>query len=140
GSNAQVGSVGFGKTVNEQDKDKTMKALQGFLRPEFLNRVDEIIHFNRLSEENFRSIAGIMLGELRDALAEKRITFTWDDSLLDYLTEKSYSLTYGARNLRRLIQKELEDAVASVLIEQYMTAITRMHASAGENGIVLQSQ
>ncbi len=140
GSNEQVASVGFGKTVNEQDKDKTMKALQGFLRPEFLNRVDEIIHFNRLSEENFRSIAGIMLGELRDALAEKRITFTWDDSLLDYLTEKSYSLTYGARNLRRLIQKELEDSIASVLIEQYMTAITRMHASAGENGIVLQSQ
>ncbi|MCD8085883.1 MAG: ATP-dependent Clp protease ATP-binding subunit [Clostridiales bacterium] len=140
GSNEQVGSVGFGKTVNEQDKDKTMKALQGFLRPEFLNRVDEIIHFNRLSEENFRAIAGIMLGELRDALAEKRITFTWDDSLLDYLTEKSYSLTYGARNLRRLIQKELEDSIASVLIEQYMTTITRMHASAGENGIVLQSQ
>ncbi|MCD8160229.1 MAG: ATP-dependent Clp protease ATP-binding subunit [Clostridiales bacterium] len=140
GSNEQVGSVGFGKTVNEQDKDKTMKALQGFLRPEFLNRVDEIIHFNRLSEENFRSIAGIMLGELRDALAEKRITFTWDDSLLDYLTEKSYSLTYGARNLRRLIQKELEDSIASVLIEQYMTTITRMHASAREDGIVLQSQ
>ncbi len=140
GSNEQVGSVGFGKTVNEQDKDKTMKALQGFLRPEFINRVDEIIHFNRLSEENFRSIACIMLGELRDALAEKRITFTWDDSLLDYLTEKSYSLTYGARNLRRLIQKELEDAIASVLIDQYMIAITRMHASAGENGIVLQSQ
>ncbi|MCD8142833.1 MAG: ATP-dependent Clp protease ATP-binding subunit [Clostridiales bacterium] len=140
GSNEQVGSVGFGKTVNEQDKDKTMKALQGFLRPEFINRVDEIIHFNRLSEENFRSIACIMLGELRDALAEKRITFTWDDSLLDYLTEKSYSLTYGARNLRRLIQKELEDAIASVLIDQYMIAITRMHASAGESGIVLQSQ
>ncbi len=140
GSNEQVGSVGFGKTVNEQDKDKTMKALQGFLRPEFINRVDEIIHFNRLSEENFRSIACIMLGELRDALAEKRITFRWDDSLLDYLTEKSYSLTYGARNLRRLIQKELEDAIASVLIDQYMIAITRMHASAGENGIVLQSQ
>lgn len=140
GSNEQVGSVGFGKTVNEQDKDKTMKALQGFLRPEFINRVDEIIHFNRLSEENFRAIACIMLGELRDALAEKRITFTWDDSLLDYLTEKSYSLTYGARNLRRLIQKELEDAIASVLIDQYMIAITRMHASAGESGIVLQSQ
>ncbi|MCD7757033.1 MAG: hypothetical protein LUH45_02490 [Clostridiales bacterium] len=132
--------MGFGKTVNEQDKDKTMKALQGVLRPEFLNRVDEIIHFNRLSEENFRAIACIMLGELRDALAEKRITFTWDDSLLDYLTEKSYSLTYGARNLRRLIQKELEDAIASVLIDQYMIAITRMHASAGESGIVLQSQ
>ena len=78
-----------------------MKALQSFLRPEFLNRVDEIIHFNRLTEDNFRGITRIMLGELRDAMREKDIAFTWDDSLEEYLTKKSYSLTYGARNLRR---------------------------------------
>jgi ATP-dependent Clp protease ATP-binding subunit ClpB len=139
GSNNSTGSVGFGKSVNEQDKEKTMKALQSFLRPEFINRIDEIIHFNRLSEENFAGITGIMLGELRDALAEKGITFEWDESLTQYLTHKSYSLTYGARNLRRLIQKELEDMIAQRLIQQYMTPITWMKASVVEEKIVLET-
>ena len=85
-----------------------MKALQEFLRPEFINRVDEIVYFHQLTEENFRAIAALMLQELQDSLAEKGIVFTWQDSLLDYLVKKSYSAAYGARNLRRLIQKELE--------------------------------
>ncbi len=138
GSSGQSSSVGFGRTISQQDKEKTMKALQSFLRPEFLNRVDEIIHFNRLTEDNFRGITRIMLGELRDAMREKDIAFTWDDSLEEYLTKKSYSLTYGARNLRRLIQRELEDAIALRLIDSYMEPVKVIHATAAQDKIVLE--
>ncbi|MCD8352855.1 MAG: AAA family ATPase [Clostridiales bacterium] len=139
GSATKEGTVGFGRTLDEQDEERTMKALQSFLRPEFINRVDEIIHFNRLTEENFKSITNIMLNELKDSLADKNINFMWDDALVDYLTEKSYSLTYGARNLRRLIQRELEDAIATLLINQYMEAITQIKATAVDGNIQLLS-
>ena len=105
GSNTKSGSVGFARTANEQGRERAMKALQEFLRPEFINRVDEIVYFNQLTEDNFKAIAALMLQELQDSLAEKGIVFTWQDSLLDYLVKKSYSAAYGARNLRRLIQK-----------------------------------
>ena len=112
-----------------------MKALQQFLRPEFINRVDAVICFNRLSEENFKSIARIMLDELATSLKDKGIAFTYDDALVDFLTEKSYSLTYGARNLRRTIQKELEDPMATKIIDSYDAPITQVKATA-ENGAV----
>ena len=122
GSDARTsaGSVGFGRTADEQGKERAMKALEGFLRPEFINRVDEIVYFNKLTEENFKAIAGIMLGELRDNLKERGITFTWDEALLDHLVKKSFSATYGARNLRRQIQKDLEDGIATKLIDSYL--------------------
>ncbi len=122
------GSVGFGRTANEQGKDRAMKALNDFLRPEFINRVDEIVYFNQLSEENFKGIAVLMLKELVGTLKEKEINFTWDDTLLNYLVKKSYSATYGARNLRRLIQKELEDAIAVRLIEGYQNPVSQLKA------------
>ena len=128
GSSTKVGSVGFGRTANEQGKDRALKALNDFLRPEFINRVDEIVYFNQLSEENFKDIAVLMLKELVGTLKEKDINFTWDDSLLDYLVKKSYSAAYGARNLRRLIQKELEDAIAVRLIEGYQTPVSQLKA------------
>ena len=134
GSNTKVGSVGFGRTANEQSKERAMKALQEFLRPEFINRVDEIVCFNQLSEEDFKKIASIMLGELKDALQEKDIAFSWEESLLDYLVKKSYSAVYGARNLRRLIQKELEDAIAVKMIESYENPISVLKASGSEDG------
>jgi ATP-dependent Clp protease ATP-binding subunit ClpA len=137
GSSTKVGSVGFGRTANEQGRDRALKALNDFLRPEFINRIDEIVYFNQLTEENFRGIAGIMLKELADAMAEKNITFTWDDSLLDYLVRKSYSATYGARNLRRLLEKDLEDAIALRLIQGYATPVTQISASAKEDEIQL---
>jgi ATP-dependent Clp protease ATP-binding subunit ClpB len=139
GSSTKEGVVGFGRTVNEQNEERTMKALQSFLRPEFLNRVDEIVYFNQLSEEDFKGITAIMLKELKDTLAERHINFMWDDALVDYLTHKSYSLTYGARNLRRLIQRELEDAIASLMIEQYMTPITQLKATVQDDKIQLLS-
>jgi len=119
GSDKKDGAVGFNRTINEQGKEKSEKALKDFLRPEFINRVDEIVYFNHLSEETFRQIARLMLGELRDAMAEKPIELRYDDSLIDYLTEKSFSQTYGARNLRRLIQKEIEDRIAAEMITNY---------------------
>ena len=137
GSNTKVGSVGFGRTANEQGRDRALKALNEFLRPEFINRVDEIVYFNQLTEENFKGIAVIMLKELAASLAEKNITFSWDDSLLDYLVKKSYSAAYGARNLRRLIQKELEDAIAVRLIEGYAHPISQLKAIAGGDQIEL---
>ncbi|MCD7828959.1 MAG: ATP-dependent Clp protease ATP-binding subunit [Clostridiales bacterium] len=139
GSASKEGTVGFGRSIDEQDEERTMKALQSFLRPEFINRVDEIIHFNRLTEENFKGITNIMLNELKDSLSDKNINFMWDDALVDYLTEKSYSLTYGARNLRRLIQRELEDAIASLLINQYMESITQVKATVVDGNIQLLS-
>ncbi len=131
------GSMGFGRTANEQGKEKVMKALESFLRPEFINRVDEIVYFNRLSEDNFKAIARIMLDELVTTLGEKGITFTYDEALLDYLVRKSYSQTYGARNLRRLIQKELEDAIASRIIDSYQNPITQLKATASEDSVSL---
>ena len=137
GSNTKSGSVGFGRTANEQGKERALKALNDFLRPEFINRVDEIVYFNQLTEENFKGIAVLMLKELAGAMLEKQITFTWEDSLLDYLVEKSYSAAYGARNLRRLIQKELEDAIAIRLIEGYASPISHMKAYVEDGKIQL---
>jgi ATP-dependent Clp protease ATP-binding subunit ClpB len=137
GSERKESAVGFGHSVNELDEERTLKALQSFLRPEFINRVDEIVHFNRLTEENFKGITRIMLGELTDSLEEKGVTFTYDDALVEYLTHKSYSLTYGARNLRRLIQRELEDAIASRIIDSYEHPISQLHATAADEQIQL---
>ena len=137
GSNSKVGSVGFNRTADEQGKERAMKALQEFLRPEFLNRVDEVVYFHQLTEENFRAIAALMLGELRDSLAEKGLTLSWEDSLLDYLVKKSYSAVYGARNLRRLVQKELEDAIAARIIDSWEHPVTQLHASANGEELCL---
>ena len=139
-SRTSAGSVGFGRTADEQGKERAMKALEGFLRPEFINRVDEIVYFNKLTEENFKAIAGIMLGELRDNLKERGITFTWDEALLDHLVKKSFSATYGARNLRRQIQKDLEDGIATKLIDSYLHPLHSIHASADGDSVVLTSE
>ena len=108
--------AGFGRTVSQQSKERAMKALEDIMRPEFLNRIDEIIAFNQLTEADFRRISTIMLGELRDTLSDKGIRLTWDDSLLDWLTEKSFSIKFGARNLRRLIEKEIENPLATAIV------------------------
>ena len=140
GSDRKDGSVGFGKTVSEQSKEKALKALGEFLRPEFINRVDEVVCFNKLTEENFRAIAGIMLGELRDSLDARGLTFDWDGSLVDYLVKKSYSVQYGARNLRRTIQKDLEDPIAEKLIDAYQNPLRALHAKADGEHVTLESE
>ena len=132
-----AGAVGFGGSADDQGRERTMKALRDFLRPEFLNRVDEIVCFNHLTKENFSGIARIMLDELKTSLSEKGFTFRYDDALVDYLVEKSYSLTYGARNLRRLIQKELEDPMASRIIDNFEHPITQISATAQDGAVQL---
>ena len=139
GSERKEGTVGFGHTVNEQNRDRAMKALGEFLRPEFLNRVDEVICFNRLDEKNFAGIARIMLDELQKSLEDKGLHFTWDEDVEDYLVKKSYSATYGARNLRRTIQKELEDVMAAQIIDSYEHPVTQIHASMEDGKLVVRS-
>lgn len=116
GSQRSSSSVGFGRSVSDQSKDRAMKALEEIMRPEFLNRIDEIVAFNQLTEDDFKKIAEIMLGELRDTLAEKHIRLTWDEDLLAHITKKAFSIKFGARNLRRLIEKELENPLATQII------------------------
>ncbi len=129
GSQFKGGTAGFNHSTTEYNKEKTMKALSDFLRPEFINRIDEIVAFNALSKENFKEIAKIMLSDLTASLREKQITFTFDDTLLDYLTNKSFSEKYGARNLRRTIQKELEDEIANLIIENFDKTVSEITVS-----------
>lgn len=137
GSEGRVASVGFGRTAADQVKDKTMKALSEFLRPEFLNRVDEIITFNHLSEENFRGIADIMLRELAQSLAGRGLELTWDDSVREFLVKKAYSTVYGARNLRRTIQRELEDPISEAIIDSFEKPIHSIGVHAPDGSIQL---
>lgn len=138
GSNRKGGAMGFGGTVSDMGRERALKALGEFLRPEFINRVDEIVYFNSLTEENFRSIAELMLEETRDAIAERGISMTWNTALIDYLVRKSYSVTYGARNLRRAIQKDVEDAIAQKIIDCRGENAGHISVSADDSGVVVE--
>ena len=130
GSNTRTGTLGFGLSVDDQSRERAQRALNEFLRPEFLNRIDEIVYFNHLTEENFRAIASLMLDEVRTAMAERGMTLHWTPAVIDYLVRKGFSETYGARNLRRTIQRDVEDAIA--------TAIVAQRKAAGDIGIDAQ--
>ena len=140
GSDGNVGSMGFGRTDEEQVKGKTMKALQSFLRPEFINRVDEIITFNHLSKAHFAGIADIMLRELRESLSQRGLTFQWTEDVRDHLVDGAYSVTYGARNLRRFIQQELEDPISEVIIDSFESPIAGISAGLEDGKIRLDTQ
>jgi len=137
GSEGGVAAVGFGRTSGDQAKEKTMKALRSFLRPEFINRVDEIITFNHLSQENFLGIADIMLSELKESLNSRGLELTWTDEVRSLLVKKAYSVTYGARNLRRTIQKELEDPISEAIIDSFENPISAISAYTEEDSIRL---
>ena len=140
GSEGRVGGVGFGRTGQDMVKEKTMKALREFLRPEFINRVDDIITFNHLTEENFLGIADIMLAELRASLESRSLTFTWTEDVRKKLVEDAYSMTYGARNLRRTIQKVLEDPISECIIDSFEAPISAIHAYVDGGEVKLQTQ
>ena len=127
GSEGRIASLGFGRSAQEQVKERAIGALREFLRPEFINRVDEIITFNRLTEENFLNIADIMLRELQESLAGRGLTLTWDAAVREFLSEKAYSVTYGARNLRRTIQQEIEDPISEAIIDSFESPIEHIH-------------
>ena len=137
GSDKRTGSVGFNMSADEQGKEKAVKALNDFLRPEFINRVDEIIYFHRLTEENIRAIASLMLEDLRTAMAERGTALTWDESVITYLAEKGYSAAYGARNLQRLIQKNVEDAIATEIIDHLKGAAKTVGLTVQDGKIVV---
>ena len=140
GSQGRVGGLGFGRTDNDMVKEKTMGALKEFLRPEFINRVDEIVTFNRLSEENFLGIAQIMLNELRESLENRGLTFTWEASVGEYLVKKAYSVAYGARNLRREIQRSLEDPISERIIDSFENPISAIHVTVVDEKIQVNVQ
>ena len=135
-----MAALGFGRTQGDQVKEKTMKALRGFLRPEFINRVDEIITFNHLTEDNFLGIADIMLEELKQSLAARELEFTWDDALRQYLVKQAFSITYGARNLRRTIQKELEDPISERIIDSFERPISSLLATVEDGAVVIDTK
>ncbi|MFR3291506.1 MAG: AAA family ATPase [Lachnospiraceae bacterium] len=140
GSNTKSGSSDLSAAPRTKDRERAMKALNDFLRPEFINRVDEIICFNKLTEENFRSIAALMLGEVRDLMREKGMELSWDESVIDYLVKKSYSLTYGARNLRRTIQKDIEDAMAAVIVDGKRGAVRAIKLSSDGEKVIVEAE
>ncbi len=125
GSDRSTASIGFGDSAAAEE-NATMKALSSFLRPEFINRVDEIVTFRSLTREDFTSIARIMLDELVDALAEKSLTFTYTDEAATFIAEQSYSAKFGARNMRRYIQRHVEDPLAEAIIADYNRRISQV--------------
>ena len=115
-----------------------MKALYSFLRPEFINRIDEIIVFNSLSKDDFEKIAKIMLSDLIKSVAEKGISLSYSEDVLPYLAEKSFSHKFGARNLRRFIQTEIEDRAAELIISNYNKKITKLVVCIEEENICVK--
>ena len=129
GSDKKGGSLGFGKTSMDLNKEKVMKALEEFLRPEFIGRIDEIIVFNQLSLADYESIAALMLGELSPVLAEKGIDFTFDNSVCENLAKRAHENSVrGARDLRRLVRKDVEDKIAEMLVERQDERLTKIKA------------
>ena len=138
GSEGRVGGLGFGRTDQEQVRDKTMAALKEFLRPEFLNRVDEIITFNHLTKENFLEITDIMLRGLQENLSSRGLTFDWEEPVKEYLVKEAFSTVYGARNLQRTIQRLVEDPISEKIIDSFDHPISAIHVSVGESGLNIQ--
>ena len=139
GSDRSGGSVGFGRTLSEQNEQRMVKALEEIMRPEFLNRIDDIISFDHLTKDDFRSIAAIMLGQLRDTMAENGVRLTWDDALVDYLVEDSFSIKFGARNLRRSIERNVEDELANRIIAAWERPLSGAHVTADDTGVHIQT-
>ena len=124
GSTDKSIGVGFNRTETEVSKDKAMKGLREFLRPEFISRIDEVVVFRNLTKENFQKIAALMLDEMKQPLAEKNITVQYSDAALAAIAEEAYGKPYGARDIRRVIRQKVEDAVASLIIDSDGTLST----------------
>ncbi|MDD6345437.1 MAG: ATP-dependent Clp protease ATP-binding subunit [Oscillospiraceae bacterium] len=138
GSTDKTIGVGFNKTQTDITKEKSMKALKEFLRPEFISRIDEIITFRQLSKDDFAEIAGLMLSEMKSPLAEKNITLEYDNKALRAIAEKSYGKSYNARDIRRVIRQEVEDAVAQIIIDK-SPDVHSISITADENNNILVS-
>lgn len=139
GSASKDSALGFGKTEEDASKEKVMKALSEFLRPEFIARVDEVIVFNSLKKDDFVKIADLMLSEYVPTLEEKHIKFTFDEKVCQLLAEKSCNGASGARDLRNTIRREVEEKIANAMIEAGAGGVTAMHLTAENGEPVLQS-
>jgi ATP-dependent Clp protease ATP-binding subunit ClpA len=139
GSTDKDTGVGFNKTDNEVAHDKAMKALRDFLRPEFLGRVDEVVVFNQLTEENYASIARLMLDEMRAPLAEQGIVLRYSDEALRLIAHKAYGHKLGARDIRRVIRSEVEDKIAEVMISGGEGAVSAVAVGAEGDELKIDS-
>jgi ATP-dependent Clp protease ATP-binding subunit ClpA len=137
GSETSSAISGFSMEKSVVAKDKTERALASFLRPEFLNRIDEIITFGALTETDFVSIAKLMTDKVSAHMAEKGIRVTFDDAVLTKIAKESYSEKFGARNMRRYIEKNIEDLLAASVIENYRRRLSGVHFSVKENKITI---
>ncbi len=140
GSDRRDGAVGFGNTLTQQGREKALKALSDIMRPEFINRIDEVISFNQLSREDFVKIAHIMLSDLKRGVERAGITLTWDDDAARALAEESFSVKYGARNLRRLIEKQVEDQAANLILDSYQLPIKHLHALVRDGKVTVEAR
>ena len=138
GSGSKESALGFGKTAEDASKEKVMKALSDFLRPEFIARVDEVIVFNSLKEENYIEIASLMLSEYVPALEEKHIAFTYDNKACEYLAKKSCGGKSGARDLRHTIRREVEEKIAEAMIASQTGDLTAINVTSDGEQILLQ--
>ena len=134
GSTDKSIGVGFNRTENEISADKAMKGLREFLRPEFISRIDEVVVFKQLTKENFADIAALMLEEMKEPLNEKNITLEYDRAVLELIADKAYGKPYGARDIRRVIRQDIEDAIADIIVNQGYS-VNRIVLSASENEI-----
>ncbi len=139
GSTDKTVGVGFNRTETEISKDKAIKGLREFLRPEFISRIDEIVVFRPLDKKDFASIASLMLDEMAEPLAEKNITINYDDKALELIAEKSYGKPYGARDIRRVIRQEVEDQIAEIIIEK-VSEISGIDISADGEKIIVTAK
>ena len=137
GSERKGGAIGFGKEKGDATREKVMKALSDFLRPEFIGRVDEVAVFNSLTNEDYVKIADLLLSELKDSLEEKFIDFKWNGEVKKYLADKAEGGSRGARDLRNLIRKEIEDEIANIIIDNADSVVTAIAAEIKEDKLVL---
>ncbi len=137
GSERKGSSIGFGKDKGEATKDKVMKALSDFLRPEFIGRVDEVAVFNSLTVDDYRKISELLLSELKGSLSEKSIDFKWTADVNDYLASKSEGGSRGARDLRTLIRKEIEDGIANIIIDNADSPVSAIAVEVSDDKLVL---
>ena len=137
GSTDKSIGVGFNRTENEITRDKAMKGLRDFLRPEFISRIDEIVVFRDLTKENYSDIAALNLDEMKEPLGEKDISLDYTREALDLIAEKSFGKPYGARDIRRVIRDEVEDKVAELILERG-SEINRISISAEGDKLVVE--
>ncbi|MPN57220.1 Chaperone protein ClpB [bioreactor metagenome] len=137
GSNIKGGSVGFDKAPNEISRDRAMKALSDFLRPEFMARIDEIVVFKNLRVEDFRRIAALMLDEIKGPLKRRGIAFGYDDSALELIAQRAFGQKAGARDIRRVIRREVEDPLTRLIVDSGVDVPTLISVSVKDEKLAL---